>query len=158
MNDEIKISEQAREAADAINRKVDKWIQAFQPTHEIEAIIQRYADEQVMSVDTTRRAFIAELESVLAQRDQQVNQLIEVGKALNEVLDFKTKTIEEMNVERQRLAACVKERDQRIAELEAVLHSAINELERVDNVIVGHPLVSHGLLHNLRAALGEKTV
>jgi ribosomal protein L16 Arg81 hydroxylase len=41
------------------------------------------------------------------------------------------------------------------AELHKLLTSAVRELERVDNVKDGHPLVSHSLLYNLRNAIAK---
>ena len=75
MNDEIKISEQAREAARIY---FDCHPDSPQWTSEVEDLASRfesYADSRVKQLDTNRRAFIAELESVLAQRDQRIAEL-----------------------------------------------------------------------------------
>lgn len=37
--------------------------------------------------------------------------------------------------------------------MEDGLHAAVRELERVNNIENGHPLVSHNLLYNLRGLL-----
>jgi len=97
MNDEIKISEAAKEVALRIVvqaqdqqgwRDVRDWnkLSIPQNLYGVAVEIQRYADERVKEVDTNRRAFIAELESVLAQRDQRIAKLEAAIKIKDEAL------------------------------------------------------------------------
>jgi hypothetical protein len=142
MNDEI--SEQAADVAKQI------WNSAN----------SRRSDYHWDAIDARLQKQMAA--KVIYYADKRVRQLVEVGKALNEVLDFKTKTIEEMNVERQRLAACVKERDQRIAELEAAI-KVKDEALAVErnywvNYMPGMKVSAESHLALLNKALGEKTV
>ena len=82
---------------------------------------------------------------------QQIQRTLNVGAAeamrIQKLMSPKTDRICELYNDENRRAH---ELLVHARKMEDGLHAAIRELERVDNVKDGHPLVSHNLMYNLR--------
>jgi len=116
---------------------------------DLDALVEKHVTEwcanRITTKDMLKQCAIEWAAEVQSDLDEQQR----INNSLRGASGFKT---------REQQQAIEADRDQweaRAEKAEVMLNAAIHELERVDNVKDGHPLVSNSLLYNLRSELAK---